>query len=73
MGEKRKFLVLEIDQVKNDAIENLIYYKYFTLEFCPFDLNLDGNFCDEFYKYILDIISSTKSKVRKLLTIIPID
>eukprot|EP00347_Sterkiella_histriomuscorum_P015009 403358661 len=31
-----------------------------NLDLAPFDLNLDGNFCDEFYKYILDIFSHAK-------------
>jgi hypothetical protein len=30
------------------------------IEVIPFDLNLDGNFCDEIYKYILDILATTK-------------
>ena len=42
--------------VINEAIENLHYYKYFILDLAPFDLNLDGNFCDEFYKYVIDIL-----------------
>jgi hypothetical protein len=32
----------------------------FFLELAPFDLNLDGNFCDEFYKYVMDILQNTK-------------
>ena len=50
--------------VNNEAIENLYYYKYFFLELAPFELNLDGNFCDEFYKYVLDILIQTKKLVR---------
>ena len=46
--------------INNETIENLYYYKYFTLEIVPFDLSLDGNFCDETYKYVLDILSTAK-------------
>jgi hypothetical protein len=57
---KELFLLLKMQYVHNEAIENLLYYKLFMVEFAPFDLILDGNFCDEFYKYILDILSNTK-------------
>jgi len=30
-------------------------YKYFIFQIVPFELNLDGNFCDETYKYVLDV------------------
>lgn len=56
--------------VNNEAIENLYYYKYFFLELAPFDLNLDGNFCDEIYKYVLDILSETKKLVFKIFSLI---
>ena len=59
-----KYLELKIHSVNNEAIENLYYYKYFFLELAPFDLNLDGNFCDEIYKYALDIFSHTKKHSR---------
>jgi hypothetical protein len=49
--------------INNGAIENLYYYKYFIFEIVPFDLNLDGNFCDESYKYFLDIFSSSRRHV----------
>lgn len=49
------FVSLKLHYVNNEAIENLFYYKYFILTVVPFDLNLDGNFCDEFYKYIIDV------------------
>ena len=49
------FLQLKFHFVKNQAIENLLYYKYFILAIVPFELNLDGNFCDETYKYILEV------------------
>jgi len=41
---------------KNEAIENLLHYKYFMFDLVPFELNLDGNFCDEAYKYIVDVV-----------------
>ncbi len=51
---------MKMHYVINDTIENLYYYKYFVLELTPFNLNLDGNFCDEFYKYSLDVFTSAK-------------
>jgi hypothetical protein len=53
------FLQVKFHFVKNQAIENLLYYKYFILSVVPFELNLDGNFCDETYKYILDVFQLT--------------
>ena len=44
----------------NDNIDNLYYFKLFYLELEPFNLNLDGNFCDEFYKYTIDIFTHAK-------------
>ena len=41
--------------MKNEAIENLLYYKYFIFDLVPFELNIDGNFCDEAYKYAVDV------------------
>jgi len=41
--------------VKNEAIENLLYYKYLFFDIVPFELNLDGHFCDETYKYVVDV------------------
>ena len=49
------FINVKFHFVKNQAIENLLYYKYFILKIVPFELNLDGNFCDETYKYVLDV------------------
>ena len=40
-------MTLKFCLLKNEAIENLICYKYFLLDVVPFDLTLDGNFCDE--------------------------
>jgi hypothetical protein len=42
--------------IKNQAIENLIYLKYLIIDVVPFELNIDGNFCDESYKYAVDIL-----------------
>ena len=53
------FLLVKFHFVKNQAIENLLYYKYFIVSIVPFELNLDGNFCDETYKYILDVFQLT--------------
>ncbi|CDW86490.1 UNKNOWN [Stylonychia lemnae] len=61
MRDGSKQIVLKVHIIDNQAIENLYYYKYFYLELAPFDLNVDGNFCDEFYKYTLDIFSQAKS------------
>jgi hypothetical protein len=52
---KIDFIKLKYHRVVNEAIEYLLHYKYFILAVAPFDLNLDGNFCDETYKYLLDI------------------
>lgn len=41
----------------NEAIENLMFYKYIILNVTPFELNLDGNFCDETYKYLYDVFN----------------
>lgn len=49
------FITVKFNFVKNQAIENLLYYKYFILKIVPFELNLDGNFCDETYKYVIDV------------------
>lgn len=57
-----QFIHLKIQMVNNDAIENLSHYRQFRLEIAPFDLNLDGSFCDEIYKYVLDIFQFTKIK-----------
>jgi hypothetical protein len=62
--ETIKFLTFKLNYVKNDAIENFHHLKLFFLELAPFDLNLDGNFCDEIYKYILDVMSNSKKMVR---------
>jgi hypothetical protein len=43
--------------VANEAIENLMFYKYIILTVTPFELNLDGNFCDETYKYLIDVFN----------------
>ena len=49
------FIKLKYYFVKNEAIENLMHFKYFIFSIVPFELNLDGSFCDETYKYILDV------------------
>ena len=38
----------------------MLYLKLLVIELAPFDLNLNGNFCDEFYKYVIDIITNNK-------------
>jgi hypothetical protein len=55
MRGRGDFMRLKFHFVKNEAIDNLMYYKYFIFNIIPFELNLDGNFCDETYKYILDV------------------
>ena len=50
-----EFISVKFHFKKNQAIENLLHYKYIILSFVPFELNLDGNFCDETYKYIMDV------------------
>lgn len=46
--------------MKNEAIENLYFFKYFYLMIIPFNLNLDGNFCDEIFRYLQDIFQQTR-------------
>jgi hypothetical protein len=58
-----KFITLKLDYVINEAIENFHHIKIFFLELAPFDLNLDGNFCDEIYKYVFDVMSNSKKLV----------
>lgn len=60
-SKAQNFLTLKFQLMKNQAIENLICYKYFVLDLVPFDLTLDGNFCDESYKYALDVMKLAKS------------
>ena len=50
------FLHLKFLFIKNQAIENLLYFKHFSFKIEPFELNIDGNFCDETYKYIIDVL-----------------
>lgn len=54
------FLHLKVQYMKNEAIENLYFFRYFYLMLIPFNLNLDGNFCDEMFRYGSDIIQQTK-------------
>ena len=54
------FLHLKVQYMKNEAIENLYFFRYFILWVIPFNLNLDGNFCDEMFRYGSDIIQQTK-------------
>ena len=51
------FISLKYHFVANEAIENLLFYKYIILSVTPFELNLDGNFCDETYKYLYDVFN----------------
>ena len=50
------FLHLKFLFIKNQAIENLLYFKHFSFKIEPFELNIDGNFCDETYKYTIDVL-----------------
>ena len=67
-----KFITLKLDYVINEAIENFHHIKIFFLELAPFDLNLDGNFCDEIYKYIFDVMSNSKKLVSLFRIIKPL-
>ena len=42
--------------MQNDTVQNLYFFKYFYFMITPINLNLDGNFCDEIFKYGSDII-----------------
>ena len=54
------FVVIQVQYITNDAIQNLHFFKYFSLMIIPFSLNLDGNFCDEVFRYGQDIIQQTR-------------
>lgn len=58
--ETENFINLKVQYLKNDAIENLYFFKYFYLMIIPFNLNLDGNFCDEMFRYGSDILQQTR-------------
>lgn len=50
------FLSLKFNYLQNDdEMQNLYFFKYFILIVTPFSLTLDGNFCDEMFKYFADI------------------
>ena len=53
---KGHFINLKVQYVVNDAIQNLYFFRYFYLVIAPFNLNLNGNFCDEMIRYGSDII-----------------
>jgi len=54
------FVVIQVQYITNDAIQNLHFFKYFSLRITPFSLNLDGNFCDEVFRYGQDILQQTR-------------
>ena len=56
MRGQDSFLKVKYYLLKNEAIENLKHYKYILFNLVPFELNLDGNFCDETYKYALEVL-----------------
>lgn len=56
MRNQDSFLKVKYYLLKNEAIENLKHYKYILFNLVPFELNLDGNFCDETYKYALEVL-----------------
>lgn len=58
--KQKKFISFNMQYVNNEDIENFYHFKVFFLDLAPFDLNLDGSFCDEFYKYVLDVSINTK-------------
>ena len=60
LGSQVPFLTFKISFVKNESLENLLYFKVFYLALTPFDLILDGNFCDELYKYLWDLLQAGK-------------
>ncbi len=60
----KNFVSFKVQLVNNEQIDNFYHFKVFLLDLVPFDLTLDGNFCDEFYKYIMDTLQSTK-KINK--------
>lgn len=57
---KNDFVVIQVQYIRNDAIQNLHFFKYFSLMIIPFSLNLDGNFCDEMFRYGQDILQLTR-------------
>jgi len=56
----QSFVSLKYRIMKNEAIENLLHFKYFIFDLVPFELSLDGNFCDESHKYAVDVFELAK-------------
>ena len=61
-----------MNRVINKNIDNLVHFRSLIIALVPFDLNLDGNFCDEFYRYIFDIINCAQKQVDEI-SIVPDD
>jgi len=50
------FFRLKYNLQKHQAIENLIVFKYLTIEIVPIQLMIDGNWCDEVFLYSKDVV-----------------
>lgn len=54
------FFCVKFNLEKNLTIENLIVFKYIIIAIVPFNIMIDGTFCDEMYLYTKDVISLIK-------------
>lgn len=50
------FFCVKFNLEKNSTIENLIVFKYIIIAIVPFNILIDGTFCDEMYMYGKDVI-----------------
>jgi hypothetical protein len=51
---------LKFNKEKNLSIENLIVFKYIIVAIVPFNIMIDGTFCDEIFLYSKDVVSLVK-------------
>lgn len=56
---QQKFLHFTFTKQKS-SIDNILLFKNFFLFITPISLNLDGNFCDEMFRYFSEILQQTK-------------
>lgn len=54
---KGDFFCLKFNLEKNLTIENLIVFKYIIVAIVPFNIMIDGTFCDEMFLYGKDVMA----------------
>lgn len=47
---------MKFNKEKNLSIENLIVFKYIIVAIVPFNIMIDGTFCDEIFLYGKDVV-----------------